>query len=193
MPNSPAAEVGAAVIALPALAGCGNEERIIPWFLLSRYASSTAAFFPWNAAGTPPTTPDQTELLLLCVAGSAGPLGGRPLRQSRNNLNARPKRSDRLLDHQSLLRPVRHNPLDHHERGEAEDRVPPGVGHHYVIPAWQSFIPGNIEKELYETLEQRLANVVDILPSADTVAVLGTEEDVTELLWVGGAELNEAA
>jgi hypothetical protein len=38
-----------------------------------------------------------------------------------------------------------------HERGEAEDRVPPGVGHHYVIPAWQFFIPGNIEKELYET------------------------------------------
>jgi hypothetical protein len=59
-----------------------------------------------------------------------------------------------------------------HERSEAEDRVPPGVGYHYVILTWQSFILGNIEKELYETLEQRPATVVDILFSADAVAVL---------------------
>src|SRR6202166_5145806 len=81
------------------------------------------------------------------------------LRQSRNNLNTRPKRRDRLLHHESLVRQVRHNPLYDHERGEAEDRVPPGVGYHYVIPAWQSFLPGNVEKELYETSEQRRANV----------------------------------
>jgi len=82
--------------------------------------------------------------------------------------------------------------LDDYERGEAEDRVPPGVGYHYVIPTWQSFILGNIEKELYETLEQRRANVVDILSSADAVAVLRPEEDVAELLWMGSAELNQA-
>jgi hypothetical protein len=67
--------------------------------------------------------------------------------------------------------------LDDHECGEAEDRVPPGVGYHYVIPTCQSFILGNIEKELYETLEQRRANVVDILSSADAVAVLRPEID----------------
>jgi hypothetical protein len=59
--------------------------------------------------------------------------------------------------------------LDDHERCEAEDRVPPGVCYHYVIPTWQSFILGNVEKELYKTLEQRSANVVDILSSADTL------------------------
>ena len=52
---------------------------------------------------------------------------------------------------------------------------------------------GNIEKELNETLEQRPANVVDVLSSADSVAVLRPEEDVTELLWMGSAELNQAA
>jgi len=67
--------------------------------------------------------------------------------------------------------------LDDQERGEAKDRVPPGVGYHYVIPTWQSFIFGNIEKELYETLEQRPANVVDILSSADAVAVASWETD----------------
>ena len=82
--------------------------------------------------------------------------------------------------------------MDDHECGEAKDRVPPGVGYHDVIPIWQSFIPGNIEKELYETLEQRPANVVDILSSADAVAVLRPEEDVAELLWMGSAELNQA-
>ena len=97
-----------------------------------------------------------------------------------------------MLDHESLVRPVRHNPLDDHERGETEDRVPPGVGYYYVIPTWQSFILGNFEEELYETLEQRSANVVDILSSADAVAVLRPEEDVAELLWMGRAELNQA-
>ena len=97
-----------------------------------------------------------------------------------------------MLDHESLVRQVRHNPLDDHERGEAKDRKPPGVGYHYVVPIWQTFILGNIEKELYETLEQRRANVVDVLSGADTVAVLRPEEDVAELLWMGSAELNQA-
>ena len=108
-------------------------------------------------------------------------------------MNARPQRCNRLLDHESLVRPVRHNPLDDHEGGEAEDRVPPGVGYHYVIPIGQSFIPGNFEEELYEALEQRLANVVDILSSADAVAVLRPEKDVAKLLRMGSAELNQSA
>jgi hypothetical protein len=45
------------------------------------------------------------------------------LRQSRNSLNARPKRCDRLLDHESLVRQVRHNPLVNKECGEAKDRI----------------------------------------------------------------------
>jgi len=57
--------------------------------------------------------------------------------------------------------------LDDHERGEAKDRKPPGVSYHYVILIWQSLILGNIEKELHETSEQRRANVVDVLSSAD--------------------------
>ncbi len=72
-----------------------------------------------------------------------------------------------------------------------EDRVPPGVGYHYVLATWQSFTLGNIDKELYETLEQRRANVVDVLSIADAVAVLRLEEDVTKLLWMGSAELNQ--
>ena len=56
------------------------------------------------------------------------------------------------------------------------------MGYHSVIPTWESFILGNIEKELYETLEQRRANVVDILSSADAVAVFRPEEDVAEVL-----------
>jgi len=83
--------------------------------------------------------------------------------------------------------------LDDHERGEAKYRKPPSVGYYYVIPIWQSFILGNIEKELHETSEQRRANVVDVLSSADAVAALRPEEDVTELLWMGNAELNQAA
>ena len=67
------------------------------------------------------------------------------------------------------------------------------MSYHYVIPVWQSFFLGNIEKELHETSEQRRANVVDILSSADAVAVLRPKEDVTELLWMGNAELNQAA
>jgi hypothetical protein len=98
-----------------------------------------------------------------------------------------------LFDHEGLVRQVRHNPLDDHERGEAEDRVPPGVGYHDVISAWQAFLLGNIEKELYETLEQRPANVVDILSGADAIAVLRSEEDVPKLLWMSSAELNQAA
>jgi hypothetical protein len=133
------------------------------------------------------------KLLSIQGAGSAGSLGDRALRQSRNNLNARPKRCDRLLDHESLVRPVRHNTLDDHERGEAEDRVPPGVGYHDVISAGQSFIFGNLEKELHETLEQGPANVIDILSGADAIAVLRPEKDVAELLWMGSAELNQAA
>ena len=78
-------------------------------------------------------------------------------------------------------------PLDNHKCSEAKDRIPPGVGYHYVIPVWQSFILGNIEKELHETLEQGRANVVDILSSADAVAVLRPEEDIAELLWMGSA------
>ena len=98
-----------------------------------------------------------------------------------------------MLDHESLVRQVRHSPLDDHECGEAKDRKPPGVGYHYVIPIGQSFILGNIEKELHETPEQRRANVVDVLSSADPVAVLRPEEYVAELLWMGNAELNQAA
>jgi hypothetical protein len=60
-----------------------------------------------------------------------------------------------LLDHESLVRQVRHNPLDNKECGEAKDRKPPGLGYDYVIPIWQSFILGNIEKDLHETSEQR--------------------------------------
>ncbi len=75
--------------------------------------------------------------------------------------------------------------MDNKECGEAKDRKPPGVGYHCVIPIWQSFILGNIEKELHETSEQRRAHVVDVLSSADAVSVLRPEEDVTELLWMG--------
>ena len=127
------------------------------------------------------------------LARSAGSLSDCALGQSRNSLDARPKRCDRLLDHESLVGPVRHNTLDDHERGEAEDRVPPGVSYHYVIPAWQSFILGDLEKELHEALKQGPANVVDILSGADAIAVLRPEEDVAELLWLGSAELNQAA
>jgi leucyl aminopeptidase (aminopeptidase T) len=80
-----------------------------------------------------------------------------------------------LLDHESLVRQVRNNTLDDHECGETEDRVP-SVGHHDVIPTWQSFILGSIEKELYETLEQRRAKVVDILSSADAVRFSGPKK-----------------
>ncbi|MBV9732924.1 MAG: hypothetical protein JO275_09115 [Verrucomicrobia bacterium] len=66
------------------------------------------------------------------------------------------------------------------------------MGCHYVIPTWESFILGNIEKELHETLEQRRADIVNILSSADAVAVFRPEEDVAEVLWMGGAELNKA-
>ena len=41
------------------------------------------------------------------------------LRQSRNSLDARPKRCDRLLNHESLIRQVRRNALDCKECGEA--------------------------------------------------------------------------
>ena len=115
------------------------------------------------------------------------------VRQSRNSLNARPKGRDRLLDHESLVRQVRYNPLDNEECGEAKDRKPPGVGYHDVILIRQSFFPGNIEKELHETLEQRRANVVDVLSGADAVSVLRPEEDVAELLRMGNAELNQGA
>jgi hypothetical protein len=67
------------------------------------------------------------------------------------------------------------------------------VGYDYVIPIWQSFILGNIEKELHETSEQRHTKVVDVLSSANAVSVLGPEKDVAELLWMGSAELNQAA
>jgi hypothetical protein len=80
--------------------------------------------------------------------------------------------------------------LDDHERGEAKDRKPPSVSYYYVMPVWQSFFLGDIEKELHETSEQRRANVVDILSNADAVAVLRPEEDVTKLLWMGDAELS---
>jgi hypothetical protein len=148
------------------------------------------------AGGVPGPTTFQLlssqKLLVFWSNRPAGSLRDCALRQSRNNLDARPKRCDRLLDHESLVRQVRHNPLDDHECGEAEDRVPPGVGYHYVIPTWQPFILGNIEKELHETSKQRRANVVDVLSGADTVAVLRPEEDVAKLLWMGSAELNQA-
>ena len=83
--------------------------------------------------------------------------------------------------------------MDNKERGEAEDSKPPSVGYHDVIPIWQSFIPGNIEKELHKTREQRRTKVVDVLSSADAVSILRTEEDVAELLWMGSAELNQTA
>ena len=98
-----------------------------------------------------------------------------------------------MLDHESLVRQVRHNPLDDHECGEAKDREPPGVSYHKVMPTWQFFSLGNIEKKLYETLEQRRAKVVDILSSTDSVAILRPEEDVAELLWMASAPLNQAA
>ena len=67
------------------------------------------------------------------------------------------------------------------------------MSYHYVIPVWQSFFLGNIEKQLHETSEQRRANVVDVLSSVHAVAVLRTEKDVTELLWMGNTELNQAS
>ena len=88
------------------------------------------------------------KLLVLWGTGSTGSLSDCALRQSRNSLNARPKRCDRLLDHESLVRQSRHNSLDNKECGEAKDRKPPGVGYHDVIPVWQSFILGNLEEEL---------------------------------------------
>jgi hypothetical protein len=81
-------------------------------------------------------------LMTKCVFAALS-VSDRPKHVSRD---ARPKRCDRLLDHESLVRQVRHNPLDDHECGEAKDRVPPSVGYHYVIPTWQSFILGNIKK-----------------------------------------------
>ena len=41
-------------------------------------------------------------------------------------------------------------------------------------------------------MEQRRANVVDVLSSSNAVAVLRPEDDVAALLWMGGAELNQA-
>ena len=134
-----------------------------------------------------------TELLVLWSNGSARSLRDCTLRQSRNSLDTRPKRCDRLLGHESLVRQARHNSLDNKECGEAKDRKPPGVGYHDVIPIWQSFILGNIEKELHETGEQRSTKVVDVLSSADAISVLRPEPDVAELLWMGNAELNQAA
>ena len=98
-----------------------------------------------------------------------------------------------MLDHESLVRQARHNPLDDHECGEAKDRKPPGVGYHDVTPIGQSFSLGNIEKEIHETFEQRPAKVVDVLSSADAVSVLRPEEDVAKLLWMRSTELNQAA
>jgi len=45
-----------------------------------------------------------------------------PLRQSRNSLAVRPKRCDRLLNHESLIRQVRRYALDYKECGEANAR-----------------------------------------------------------------------
>jgi hypothetical protein len=67
------------------------------------------------------------------------------------------------------------------------------VGYHDVIPIWQFFTLGNIEKELHKAREQRRTKVVDILSSADAVSVLRPEPDVAELLWMVNAELNQAA
>jgi len=117
-------------------------------------------------SGIPPRLLSRQKLLALCGTGSAGPLRDCALRQSRNSPNACPKRGDRLLDHESPVRQIRHNPLDNNECREAEDRKPPGVSHHYVILARKSFIPGDIEKELHESSEQRRATVVDILSGA---------------------------
>jgi hypothetical protein len=83
--------------------------------------------------------------------------------------------------------------LDNKECGKAKDRKPPGVSDHDVIPIWQSFSLGDLEKELHKTFEQRSAYVVNVLSSTDAVAVLRPEEDVAELLWMGSAELNQAA
>ena len=66
------------------------------------------------------------------------------------------------------------------------------MGCHYVIPTWESFILGNIEKELHEAFKQRRADIVDVLPGPGAVAVFRPEEDVAEVLWMGGAELNKA-
>ena len=148
------------------------------------------------SAGIPSTLQQplsRYKLFLLWSTGSPGSPGDCTLRQSRNSLDARPERCDRLLDHESLVRQSRHNSLDNKEHGEAKDRKPPGVGYHDVIPVWQSFILGNIEEELHETREQRRAKVVDVLSSADAVSVLRPEEDVAKLLWMRNAELNQAA
>jgi hypothetical protein len=83
--------------------------------------------------------------------------------------------------------------LDDHECREAKDRVPPGVGYHGVVLVGQSFSLGDLEEELYETSEQRSAKVIDVLSSANAVSVLRPKEDVAELLWMGNAELNQAA
>jgi hypothetical protein len=85
-----------------------------------------------------------------------------------------------LLDHESLVRQVRHNPLDDHECGEAKNIKPPSVGYHYVIPIWQSFFLGNIEKELHETSEQRRTKVVDVFSSADAATSAYPKRPITD-------------
>jgi hypothetical protein len=133
------------------------------------------------------------KLLFPRGAASAVSLRDRTFRQSGNRLDARPKRCDCLLGHESLVRQSRHSSLDNKECSEAEDRKPPSVGYYDVIRGWQSFILGNFEEELHETREQRRAKVVDVLSSADAVSVLRSEEDVAELLWMANTELNQAA
>ena len=108
-------------------------------------------------------------------------------------MKARPKRRDRLLGHEALVRQSRYNSLDNEESGQPKDIEPPGVGYYDVVLVWQSFSLGNLEKELHEAREQWCAKVVDILSSVKTVPVFRTEPDVAELLRMGNAELNQAA
>jgi hypothetical protein len=50
------------------------------------------------------------------------------------------------------------------------------VGYHDVIPTWQSFILGDIEKELYETRKQRSAKVIDVLSSPAPILFSGPNQ-----------------
>ena len=74
----------------------------------------------------------------------------------------------------------------------------PKIVYHQVWATTMSSLLGNpsslatSKKSCTKRWNKGAANVVDILSSADAVAVLRPEEDVAELLWMGSAELNQA-
>jgi hypothetical protein len=71
-------------------------------------ARRATALEKWLSPSTPRAYLQQLlsrqELLVLWSDGPAGSPRDCALRQSRNNVNARPKRGDRLLDHESGVR-----------------------------------------------------------------------------------------